>query len=85
MFDAQPEETRWKFVGHLLADLEMLKHAKGVVCTFSSNICALVQYMRVQEPYTLQSLDLSLFYEMMDKWPALNARNQLNTTRKTNF
>ena len=42
----------------ILIELEILKRAKFVVCTFSSNVCSLVQILRTADPKTMQSVDM---------------------------
>eukprot|EP01118_Nematostelium_gracile_P006054 TRINITY_DN1937_c0_g1_i1.p1 TRINITY_DN1937_c0_g1~~TRINITY_DN1937_c0_g1_i1.p1 ORF type:complete len:399 (-),score=81.88 TRINITY_DN1937_c0_g1_i1:24-1175(-) len=56
-FNQGSREDRLRETVHLLAELEMLKNARQVLCTFSSNVCTLTQIIRTQSPDTVESLD----------------------------
>ncbi len=47
----------------LMAELEVLTQAKYVVCTFSSNVCRLVQVLRNAHIDTVLSLDEKWQYD----------------------
>ncbi len=65
-FNALSESERTQKSIELIQDLEFLRRARFLVCTYSSHICFLSQMLRDQDPKSIQSLD-SIFEEL---WPA---------------
>ncbi|UJR30339.1 hypothetical protein I4U23_017876 [Adineta vaga] len=57
IFDHLPKHVQLELTYVLLSELEILSRVKHVVCTFSSNVCRLVQVLRKQDPNTVISLD----------------------------
>lgn len=57
IFNRLPIEYKIEATKILMAEIELLSRAHSVVCTFSSNICRLVQILRSQKPETVRSID----------------------------
>lgn len=59
VFNSLPINVKVELTRILLTEIEILSRVKYLVCTFSSNICRLIQILRQQPPQTVLSLDIS--------------------------
>jgi hypothetical protein len=57
-FNQLPVHLKTESARIFIAEIEILSRVKHVVCTFSSNVCRLVQTLRKQNPATIRSLDV---------------------------
>ena len=60
-FNQLNETVRTAQTLELLVDIESLRHAKYVMCLYSSNFCRLVQALRNQDPETIVGIDKTWF------------------------
>jgi hypothetical protein len=57
-FNSQPSLCKYKATIELLAELEALARTDYLICTYSSNLCRLLQVLRRHDPSSVHSLDI---------------------------
>ena len=62
-FNDLPIEHKHQATYKIMAELDVLTQAKYVVCTFSSNVCRLLQTLRHAHVDTVLSLDTKWIYD----------------------
>eukprot|EP01133_Synstelium_polycarpum_P017730 gene17730-21140_t len=71
-FNVKSAEDRFQETAYLMTEIEILTNAKATICTFSSNLCTVIQLLRTQPANTLASLDDQLYYDLRPHWRELN-------------